>query len=532
MSETRYLNPRAGAHQFAFDAEAPRPPVIHITVDMIPPESYMPGSPIREHLRTPNIDRLMGDGVRFTNAFCTSPLCGPSRAATLTGRYPYLTVNDERAHDGMATALRADDTIFPEYLRATGYNTKHVGKCHVGTTKFMDAFGENDSPWDRWAPPLADDDGYLRSLRELGVQPPVWRDPVRGLHPDRTTPGNSLGGWVTQADGSELPEQATYSQYLARLGLERVDAALAQRREGEPIYLQVDFFAPHQPFIVPTCYEQRARELAPHIELPRSYYEAMSATPPDWPHVYHFYRLNWGLYDEDTARAYMLMNFLQIEALDAAIGVLIDGLQQRGLYEQAAVFFSGDHGEMNTERGLVDKGVYGHPKTVRVPLSVKLPGQQTGGQVCEDMVSLLDIAPTVFELSGVTPHERLDGESLLPLCRGESPHREKPLLFECGWHVCPNPAVSTFARLDDGVRYLYTYNLTSDRDELYDLDNPDCRDLATDPAHADAKVEMSRRLGAILEADPRWVCYWHTFRLDKYASLKLPAGDFQMFRPE
>jgi arylsulfatase A-like enzyme len=533
MSPRRYIDTRSGAHPFDEQADGGGPHMFFITVDMIPPESYAPGSPIREYLHTPNIDRLMSDGVRFSNAFSASPLCGPSRACYLTGRYPYLTVNDERAHDGFATTLRASDAIFPEYLKAVGYHTKHVGKCHVGTAKFMDAFGENDTPWDRWAPPLEDDDGYLAYLRGIGVQPPVWAAPLRGLHPDRESPGNSFGGWVEQPDGAELPEAATYSQYLAWLATEKLDAAMTQNAaSGKPIYLQLDFFAPHQPFFIPGCYRERAEELAPHIKLPQSYYEAMSKAQHEWPRVYDFYRLNWGLYDEETARQYMLLNFLQIEALDAAIGVFLEALDRRGLYDDAAVIFAGDHGEMNCERALVDKGVYGHPKVARVPLSVKLPGRQETGRIADNLVSLLDIAPTVLDLAGVTPTERLDGESLRPFVDGEKTQRARPFIFECGWHVCPNPAVATFAQLADGRRLMYTYNLTSDRDELYDLDDAAYRDLADDAQYGEFKLEMTQRLAAILEADARWVCYWHTFRLDKFTELGIAGGDFQMFRPQ
>jgi len=540
MAQRRYLNPRTGAHPFTCETREQRPHVFVITVDMIPPESYAPGFPIRAHLCTPNIDRLMSQGTRFLNAFSASPLCGPSRASYLTGRYSYMTTNEERAHDGFATGLRATDAIFAEYLRARGYLTKHVGKCHVGTLKFMDAFGENDTPWNRWAPPLGDDDGYLRYLREMGVQPPVWPQPIRGLRPDRKTPGNSYGGWVAQPDGSPLPEEATYSQYLAWLAVDKLDSALAQAQMVQarpPIYLQLDFFAPHQPFIIPACYRERARALAQHVQLPPSYHEALEGKSQAWPRVYDFYRLNCGLYDERTARGYMVANFLQIEALDAAIGRFLDALDQRGLYDDSVIIFAGDHGEMNCERALIDKGVYGHPKVARVPLLVKLPGGQstaestTAGTV-ESLVSLLDIAPTIFDLTGVRPADRLDGESLLPLIRGESAKRAAPLLFECGWHVCPNPAVATFADLGSGCRFMYTYNLTSDWDELYDLDDHACRNLAGDPEYADAKIEMIRRLGGILEGDPRWVCYWHTFRLDKYAHLDVGKGDLQMFRPE
>ena len=74
----------------------------------------------------------MQDGTFFSNAFCTVPLCSPSRASYLTGRYSYVQGNGERAPEGLETQLRADDIIFPEYLKAAGYITRQVGKCHVG----------------------------------------------------------------------------------------------------------------------------------------------------------------------------------------------------------------------------------------------------------------------------------------------------------------------------------------------------------------------------------------------------------------
>lgn len=530
MANRRYLDPKTGAHPFDHDTNARAPHVFFVTADMIPRESYDPDSPLRERLRTPNIDRLVADGVSFTHAVSCSPLCGPSRAGYLTGRYPYLTVNEERAHDGWEVGLRPSDAIFPEYLKAVGYSTKHVGKGHVGTAKFMDAFGENGAPWNRWAPPLTDDDGYLRYLRELGVEPSVWRDPVRGLRPDRKTPGNSYGGWIVQANGDDFPPEATYSQYLAWLACESLESAL-QQSPGQPIYLQLDFFAPHQPFLVPGCYEERGRELAEQIELPQSYYEAMEHQGEVWPHVYRLYLRNWGLYEEETARRYMLMNLLQIEALDSAIGRFLSALDEHGLYDDSVVIFAGDHGEMNCERGLIDKGVYGHPKVALVPLSIKLPGGEGAGDRVEALVSLLDVAPTLFGVAGIRPTERLDGESLLPLIRGGDAEREQPLIFECGWHVGPNPAVSLFAELG-GVRFMCTYNLTSDLDELYDLGDPSYRDLAGDPRYSGQKLEMIRQLGRVLEADPRWTCYWHTFRLDKYEHLDVAEGDFQMFRPD
>jgi arylsulfatase A-like enzyme len=529
MAERGYVDQRTGAHPFDRRPNAEQPTIFLITVDMIPPEAHDPRHPLREHLRTPNMDRLFAEGTRFSHAYACSPLCGPSRAAYLTGRYPYLTANEERAHDGWETALRASDAIFPEYLRATGYVTRHVGKCHVGAAKFTDAFGENDTPWDRWAPPLTDDDGYIRYLRQLGVQPPVWPAPLAGLRPDGKTPGNSYGGVVTQADGSPFPEEATYSQYLAWLATDTLRGL--RDNEAGPIYLQLDFFAPHQPFLIPAGYEERARELAEVVRLPQSYHEAMRGGALAWPYVYRLYGRNWGLYDEATAARYMVMNLLQIEALDAAVGRFLAALDEAGLYDGAAIIFAGDHGEMNCERGLIDKGVYGHPKVARVPLAVKLPGGEGAGRTFEGLVSLLDIAPTVFELTGIAPTERLDGESMLPAIRGQGAARARPLLFECHWHVGPNPAISLLTDID-GRRMMYTHNLTTDQDELYDLDDPAYTDRSRDEDWVSVKRGMVQELGRVLEGDRRWACYWHAFRLARYEALDVQGGDLQMFRPE
>ena len=107
-------------------------------MDMVPQEFHRQDS----SLNIPNQRSLMKEGINCTRAFSSSPLCGPSRASFLTGRYTYITGNSERSHDGHATELRPDDIIWPQYLNALGYHTRHVGKSHVGTEHFMKAFSE------------------------------------------------------------------------------------------------------------------------------------------------------------------------------------------------------------------------------------------------------------------------------------------------------------------------------------------------------------------------------------------------------
>ena len=117
--------------------------------------------------------------------------------------------------------------IFQEYLKATGYKTKHAGKGHLGTQKFMDAFDENDNAWDRWDVAIYDDELYLTYLRRLGVKPQRYKKEIRGLQQDRKSPHVSTGGWIEQADGTPFPMEAQYTHYLVR-ALEKLDAALTE----------------------------------------------------------------------------------------------------------------------------------------------------------------------------------------------------------------------------------------------------------------------------------------------------------------
>ena len=477
----------------------------------------------------PAIRGLFDDSCFFTNAFSTSPLCAPARAALLTGRYSYILSNGERAHDGHETVLRASDVIFPEYLKATGYTTKHAGKGHLGAQKFVDAFDENADTWDRWDPPVRSDEKYLSYQKRLGVKPQRYAREIRGLQQDRRTPGNSLGGWIEQSDGKPFPMDAQYSHYLAAEAIDKLDAALAQGAD-QPLYLQLDFFDPHQPFSIPAGLERREQELRSAFRLPGSYEEARRrefGRAPDQPKIYDLYRKYWGLYEPRTLEDYRVANALQMEVVDRAVGRFLRALKQRGLYDESVIVFTSDHGEMNGRQALVDKGVYLYPETLRVPLAVKLPksaGQRT--RQVESPVCHLDVAPTLLEMAGVHPGERLDGRSLTPLLDGQ-PESDRGMLFECGWHVGVNFACAFQRRTPQG-HFLYSYNASSDVDELYDLASDDPLNLARLPEHRKTRAGMIAALGAFLERDPRWLGWWSSFRIDHYEDLPKAAGDSQL----
>lgn len=532
-SRLRFTDLRKGTAPFHL-SEGQRPHMLLISADMVSPDLYHPARPESRHVHIPNIRSLMEDGTFFSNAFCTVPLCSPSRASYLTGRYSYIQGNGERAPMGLAMELKPDEVIFPDYLKAAGYVTRQVGKCHVGADSFLQAFGENDQPWDRWSPPVFDDDEFLAYQKRLGVKRQRYSREIVFKMQDRKTPGNSVGGWIVQEDGRPFPLEAQYSYYLGKKAVETLEGLVENgSAKRHPIYLQLDIFDPHQPFSIPAGFEERERELRAVLGLPESYRAAQHRDferGKDEPEIVDIYRRYWGIYDPEQLLNYRVAYVLQMEIVDKVIGMVLAGLKELGLYDEILIGFIADHGEMNGRRATVDKGVYLYPDVLRVPMVWKTPKSMPRNHPTVDSpVSLLDVSQTIFDFAGIKPEGMFDGVSLLPYLQTGKGSEDRPLLFFGGWHVGVNFACGIQHLSSDGHRYLYAYNCTSTVDELYDFDSEDAINLADSPEHQRVRDELIRKLGAALEADPRWIGYWSEFRLARYSSLPKESGDMQMF---
>jgi arylsulfatase A-like enzyme len=532
-SQLEFTQPKTGVGPYRRTRTGKSPHIFLITADMVSPDLYHPDRPLSQHVKLPAIRSLMADGTFFSEAFCTVPLCAPSRASYLTGRYSYIQGNGERAPEGLETQLRPTDTIFPEYLRAAGYVARQVGKGHVGMGKFLDAFGENDNPWDRWSPPVFDDDAFLSYQQRLGVKPQKYSREIVFRQQDRRSPGNSVGGWIVQEDGKPFPLEAQYSYFLVQRAINTLQDLVRTDVAGKhPLYLQLDIFDPHQPFSIPAGFEEREKELRSVMTTLPASYEAVRQRDfrraPDEPEILDIYCRYWGIYDPQALLDYRVAYALQMELVDRVIGLLLTELKRLELYDDAVIAFISDHGEMNGRRATVDKGVYLYPDNLRVPFVVKSPGGKAG-TVIKETVSLLDLSQTLLDAAGILPEAKRDGVSLLPLMKDGKITREGPLLFFGGWHVGVNFACGLEHRMPDGRHFLYAYNCTSPNDELYDLASQDAPNLITNPAYAGVRETMIRELGVALQEDPRWVGYWAEFRIARYESLPKTNGDMQLF---
>lgn len=530
----RFTQSQTGEGPFRSTANAKKPHILLISADMVGPDLYHPARPLSKYVRIPALRALMQEGTFFSNAFCTVPLCSPSRASYLTGRYSYVQGNGERAPQGLDTQLRPDDIIFPEYLKAAGYIARQVGKCHVGAKKFLDAFGDNDQPWDQWSPPVYEDDDFLAYQRSLGVKPQKYSREIVFRMQDRVTPGNSVGGWIVQQDGKPFPMEAQYSYYLGKKAIATVESLIANGSiEHHPMYLQLDFFDPHQPLSVPAGFEQRERELRQIMTVPESWRAAQKRDfkrAPDEPEIIDIYRRYWGIYDPQQLIDYRVAYILQMELVDHVIGMVLARLKELGLYDNTLVAFISDHGEMNGRRALIDKGVYLYPDVVRVPMIFKLPAQMPRRvTIVDSPASLLDLSQTILDLAGIRPEAQFDGTSLMPVLGGAPGDEQRDLLFFGGWHVGVNFDCGIQHRAADGRRYLYSYNCTSPVDELFDLDSNDAVNLIDKPELAEVRKDLIRRLGAALQSDPRFLGYWAEFRIARYFDLPRTEGDMQLF---
>lgn len=527
--ESRYVNRKAGAHAFRMREGAARPHIFLICLDMVSPDDYLPARSLQREMHMPALRGLMADGVSFSNAFCTVPICAPSRASMYTGRYPYVLANPGGGPEGQETSLRASDVIYPEYLKAVGYRTKHVGKNHVGAQKFMDAFDELDSNWNRAMPALQEDEGYHAWLRRMGVKPPRYKREIHRLEPDRKTPSGSFGGWTEQADGKPFPLEGQYSWYLSQWAIQKLREGLPAGGQRPPSYLQINIYDPHQPFSIPAGFEEREAELRKAIELPQSYRETVARNfrpAAGEPALLDLHRRVWGIYRPEVAKDYMVANALAMEVIDRSLGEFIKALKEANVYDDSLIILTADHGEMNTHHALVDKGAYLHPETQRVPLVVKPPARYGArSRTVEAPASLLDIAPTVCDAAGVEPLERQDGRSLLPLLTEQAKPADRELMFQAGWLATGNPACGTQRWEPDGRHHFFVHNLGSASDELYDLKDPDPRNLASEAEHKKVSAEMSQRMYALIEKDPRWGCYRLAFRFQHYAELSRRAQE-------
>ena len=451
---------------------------------------------------TPTADAIARTGTRFDRWYTPTAICTPARASLLTGQAPFrhrVLANHER-NVGYLEDLDADAFTFPQALQEAGYATALVGKWHAGHERTAHSFGFEgpDLPGDAWHNPV-DAPDYLAYLAEHDLPPYAISDRIRGTLPNGG-PGNLLAARLHQ------PVEATFEHYLATRTIELLERYAARREhEDAPFYLQLNFFGPHLPYILPEEYFDLV-DVA-DVELPASVAETFEGKPP----VQSNYSSHWAFdtMERETSRKLIAIYWGYVAMIDAEMGRVMAALERLGLAGDTAVAVTSDHGEFTGAHRLHDKGPAMYEDIYRTAGILRVPGQEPG-VVREEFVSLLDLTATFLDLAGLDTAPAVDSRSLLPLVRGEEVDWQEDIVCEYHGHHFPYP--QRMLRTD---RHKLVVNPESVC-ELYDLvEDPDeLRNRYEDPALAEVRRAMSRRLYELLVERGDNFYHWMTSMYD------------------
>ena len=438
---------------------APPPDVLFIAVDDLNDwVGVLGGHP---QTRTPNIDRLAARGMTFTNAQSPSALCNPSRTALLTGLRPASSGIYGNAADWRTQPVFAGATTLPRHFRDAGYRTLGGGKIfHAHTFAESGFAGYNDTTaWDAFYPSLA------RQLPDE-IGPPV-----------RPTNNNP---WVAGFDWWPLVAED------AAMGDGQV-VAWAERQllaeTGTPRFVAVGLFRPHLPWYVPERYF--AMHPLADIQLPEVIENDLDDVPPiARKSAFRSTELHEWIVKEQKWKEGVQAYLASVSFADAMVGRILDALDASGRADRTVIVLFGDHGFHLGEKARWRKMTLWEEST-RVPLIVVAPGVTTPGSKSATPVSLMDVYPTLDDLAGLPTPKYVEGETLLPLLRDPSIHRDHPALTTYGYG---NHAVRS-------ERYRYI-RYVDGSEELYDHDNDpnEWHNLAGEPELTAVKNDLERWL--------------------------------------
>lgn len=419
-----------------------RPNVLFIAVDDLNNRLGCYGDPV---VKTPNIDRLAKRGVRFDRAYCNYPVCNASRTSLLSGLRPDKTkVLDNRTPP--RTTLK-DAVFLPEYFHQHGYFTARVGKIAHGLF-------EDSVSWD-----------ISESARGRS-------NPANQKARKKRAGGGDESGALTWVM-TDNPDEAEPDGRTARRIVELMDQA-----KDKPFFLGAGFHKPHLPWVAPKKYFDLYS--TDRIKLPDTPADDLDDIPPiALTHREQEKRMT----DLERKKA-ILAYHAATSFMDAQVGVLLDALDRKNLWDNTIVLLFGDHGwHLNEHLGLWRKMTV-FEESARAPLIIAAPGKKRG-ESCPRLVEWVDFYPTLTGLCGLPQKPGLDGESVAPLL--QNPQRKwKKAAYTIVQH---QGVIGRSVRTD---RFRYTEWGGPGVAELYDheMDPKEYRNLAKDPKHAQTIVGL------------------------------------------
>lgn len=443
------------------------------------------------HVSTPNIDRLVAEGVAFTHAYCQSPICTPSRASFLTGQYP-STVH---INGNGLESFPNHPPLVTKLLAAQGYDCGLIGKLHLA------------SAYQRIEPRVDDGYRYWQYSHAPRDDWPTGHDYADWVRDQ----GYSLKELTNSLDG--VPAELHQTTWCLEKTMDFIRETRTER--DQPWLASVNIYDPHPPFNPPKAYRDLVDptlmpgplfdkgDLAHQAKLAAIDFQSQAQDPSELdiksPIVPRSpANADWldaqgrGARDAKTLQA---AYYAMIKLIDDQLGRLLDLLDETGQRENTIIIFTSDHGETLGDHGLIQKGCRFYEGLVRVPLIWSWPGHFASGVRSDALVELTDIAPTLLELAGQSVPDYMQGRSLLPILTSQQSLDHHRDFVRCEYYDALGNADHTYATMYRDQQYKLVVYHGHGLGELYDLiaDPEEFHDLWDNKEYQTIKLELMQR---------------------------------------
>ena len=435
-------------------------------------------------LKTPNLDRLASEGVRFSSAYVANPTCMPNRCSIMTGQYPNMCVRT------FGKNLDPDIPTYPETLRKEGYTTKAIGKMHLTFwTRKLDKSARSPEYANAWGSekyhaqmvknfpkPFYGFEEVDTLIGHGDVCTGHYTDWLEERAPQYLSTIRDLGKKVLDRMyyKSPIPEEFYPTSYCTDRAIDFLEKHAKGEHGDKPFLLKVSYPDPHHPCSPPGKWADMYKP--EDMILPENFKDIESVKNHPWLSKNN--RLNHPIFknmihhitNEEETRNFISHTYGTVSMIDDSVGQILAALEKLGMADNTMIVYTSDHGDMMGDHGMILKGFMPYDGILRVPLIWKVPGVAKKGEVSDSLVSAIDLAPTILNLSNIDKKsipQDMQGVDVTPVLKDPTEKVRESCLIEVdeadiGMASKMPMAATIGGSLETRVKYLITekYSLT------------------------------------------------------------------------